>query len=86
MGAATGDVDGDGWIDLYLTAFGTNQLYRNNGDGSFSDITATAGADYVEKDWPEAHVDGNLVTAPAWPAHPKWLGAFLKLLGTEIKP
>src|SRR4051794_15020383 len=29
-----------------------------------------------------AHVDGNLVTAPAWPAHPAWLRAFLQVLGT----
>lgn len=28
----------------------------------------------------QAHVDGNLVTAPAWPAHPAWLAAFVKLL------
>jgi len=33
----------------------------------------------------EAHFDGNLVTAPAWPAHPKWLAAFLKVLGTKIE-
>ena len=32
-----------------------------------------------------AHVDGNLVTAPAWPAHPTWLRAFLKVLGTKIE-
>jgi protease I len=32
-----------------------------------------------------ACVDGNLVTAPAWPAHPTWLRAFLKLLGTTIE-
>ncbi|VTR93023.1 glutamine amidotransferase : Intracellular protease, PfpI family OS=Roseiflexus castenholzii (strain DSM 13941 / HLO8) GN=Rcas_2023 PE=4 SV=1: DJ-1_PfpI [Gemmata massiliana] len=31
------------------------------------------------------HVDGNLVTAPAWPAHPAWLRAFLKVLGTKIE-
>ena len=31
-----------------------------------------------------ACVDGNLVTAPAWPAHPAWLRAFLKLLGTPV--
>lgn len=43
------------------------------------DIEA-AGGTYVAKDWPEAHVDGNLVTAPAWPAHPAWLAEFLKLL------
>ena len=33
-----------------------------------------------------AHVDGNLVTAPAWPAHPAWMRAFLELLGTRIVP
>jgi protease I len=40
----------------------------------------SAGGTYVPKDWPEAHVDRNLVTAPAWPAHPAWLAEFLKLL------
>ncbi|MBM9603557.1 DJ-1/PfpI family protein [Desulfopila inferna] len=34
----------------------------------------------------DAHVDGNLVTAPAWPAHPQWIREFLKVLGTEITP
>jgi protease I len=33
-----------------------------------------------------ASVDGNLVTAPAWPAHPAWMRGFLKLLGTTIQP
>lgn len=32
----------------------------------------------------EAIADGNLVTAPAWPAHPQWLAEFLKVLGTKI--
>ena len=31
-----------------------------------------------------ATTDGNLVSAPAWPAHPQWIGQFLKLLGTTI--
>ncbi|BDU75626.1 DJ-1/PfpI family protein [Mesoterricola sediminis] len=31
------------------------------------------------------HVDGNLVTAPAWPAHPAWIGAFLKVLGSRVE-
>jgi len=44
------------------------------------------GANYVEKDEHEAVVDGNLVTCPAWPGHPAWLGEFLKLLGTTINP
>jgi protease I len=34
----------------------------------------------------KAVVDGNLVTAPAWPAHPEWLAEFLKVLGTKIEP
>lgn len=33
----------------------------------------------------EAVTDGKLVTAPAWPAHPQWIAAFLEVLGTEIK-
>ncbi len=43
MGAATGDYDNDGDIDLYLTNFGPNVLYRNNGNGTFTDITREAG-------------------------------------------
>lgn len=43
-----------------------------------------AGGRYVDIAVDQAHVDGNLVTAPAWPAHPAWLAAFLKVLGTRI--
>ena len=43
-----------------------------------------AGAEYADIPIDEAAVDGNLVTAPAWPAHPGWLAAFLKMLGTRI--
>jgi protease I len=32
-----------------------------------------------------AHVDGNLVTAPAWPAHPAWMRSFLQVLGSTIR-
>ncbi|NOZ21145.1 MAG: DJ-1/PfpI family protein [Planctomycetes bacterium] len=45
-----------------------------------------AGGKYVDVPVDKAHVDGNLVTAPAWPAHPEWLGEFLKVLGTKIEP
>ncbi len=40
-----------------------------------------AGGTYVEVPVDSVHVDGNLVTSPAWPAHPAWLSAFLKVLG-----
>lgn len=43
VGCAAADVDGDGWIDLYITQFGPNRLYRNLGEGRFEDITARAG-------------------------------------------
>lgn len=43
-----------------------------------------AGGTYVEVPLDAAHVDGNLVTAPAWPAHPQWLAKFLTVLGTKI--
>ena len=48
------------------------------------DVTACGGT-FAEVPIDGAHTDGNLVTAPAWPAHPAWLRAFLKLLGTRIE-
>ncbi|MEW6559787.1 MAG: DJ-1/PfpI family protein [Pseudomonadota bacterium] len=43
-----------------------------------------AGGDYAEIAVDQAVTQGNLVTAPAWPAHPAWMAQFLKLLGTQI--
>ena len=43
-----------------------------------------AGGRYAEIAIDAAVTDGKLVTAPAWPAHPAWIGQFLKVLGTEI--
>ncbi len=48
------------------------------------DVTR-AGGEYVGIPADAALVDGNLVTAPAWPAHPLWLAEFLKVLGTKIE-
>jgi len=47
---------------------------------------ASAGGKYVGIPVDKAHVDGNLVTAPAWPAHPDWLAKLLTVLGTKIDP
>jgi len=44
-----------------------------------------SGGTWVEVAMDQAHVDGLLVTAPAWPAHPAWLARFFELLGTEIR-
>ena len=49
------------------------------------DVTR-AGGKYMPIPVDKAHVEGNLVTAPAWPAHPDWLAKFLKVLGTKIEP
>ena len=43
LGVAAADVDNDGWIDLLLTNFGTNQLLRNKGDGTFTDVSKQSG-------------------------------------------
>jgi enediyne biosynthesis protein E4 len=43
IGVAVGDYDNDGFPDLYLTSYGKNALYHNNGDGTFTDVTAKAG-------------------------------------------
>lgn len=43
QGAACADYNNDGNVDLYVTNFGANVLYRNNGDGTFTDVTVSAG-------------------------------------------
>jgi enediyne biosynthesis protein E4 len=43
QGVCTGDADGDGRVDLYVTNWGANVLFRNKGDGTFEDVAAQAG-------------------------------------------
>jgi hypothetical protein len=43
MGVAVGDYDNDGFEDLYVTSYGGNTLYHNNGNGTFTDVTTRAG-------------------------------------------
>ena len=49
------------------------------------DVTR-AGGTFVDVAMTEAVVDGNLVSGPAWPAHPAWLAKLLGVLGTRIEP
>ncbi len=50
MGVAVGDYDGDGWVDVFVTAVGANHLYRNN-HGRFEDVTAKAGVAGGDDRW-----------------------------------
>ena len=47
-GVCVGDYNNDGFEDLFLTYYGQNRLYRNNGDGTFTDVTAKAGLTYPQ--------------------------------------
>ena len=51
MGAATGDFDNDGRVDVFITAVGTNRLFRNEGGGRFRDVTETAGVAGAPDAW-----------------------------------
>jgi tetratricopeptide (TPR) repeat protein len=61
-GVAVGDIDGDGHPDLFVTRWRSYALYRNKGDGTFEDVTTSAGLG-GERDWPTsaalADLDGD---------------------------
>ncbi|MGB6668606.1 MAG: CRTAC1 family protein, partial [Candidatus Acidiferrum sp.] len=51
QGVCVGDYDNDGWEDLYVTYYGKNVLYHNNGDGTFTDVSEKAGVAGSGKSW-----------------------------------
>jgi hypothetical protein len=63
IGAAAADYDGDGFVDLLVTNYGHNVLYRNRGDGTFEDVTRRAGLDapglYTSAVWFDFNNDGR---------------------------
>jgi hypothetical protein len=60
MGVAAGDVDNDGWTDLYLTKFNApNQLLRNAGNGTFVDVSSASGTDQQSWSVSASFVDVN---------------------------
>jgi glycosyltransferase A (GT-A) superfamily protein (DUF2064 family) len=63
-GAAAGDFDGDGWMDLYVTRINLpNLLFRNKGDGTFEEMGAAAGVDLLSATagciWADIDNDGD---------------------------
>ena len=64
MGCSVTDYDADGFPDLYVTAYGPNQLLRNRGDGSFEDVTEQAGVNdsrwSTGSAWADVDLDGDL--------------------------
>lgn len=68
-----------------LTAAGVMKGRRATAYPAVGPELTLAGAEYVEVPVDQAVVDGNLVTAPAWPAHPVWLARFLEALGVRIE-
>jgi protease I len=68
-----------------LTAAGVVKGRRMTSYPAVGPEITVAGGEFVNIPVTDAVTDGNLVTAPAWPAHPKWLEQFFVVLGTQIK-
>jgi deglycase len=68
-----------------LTAAGVVRGKRVTGYPACGPEVKQAGGSWTEIAIDQALVDGSLVTAPAWPAHPAWLSKFLEVLGTRVE-
>jgi len=68
-----------------LTAAGVVKGRRVSAYPAVGPEVTLAGGEYAAIDIDGAVTDGNLVTAPAWPAHPAWISQFLAVLGTRIE-
>lgn len=71
---------------LVLAAAGVIQGKACTAYPACSPDVSSAGGKWVDVGLDKGLVDGNLVTAQAWPAHPDWLAKFLGVLGTKIEP
>ena len=73
FGVSAGDIDNDGWVDLLVTSFESERLFRNEGDGTFTDVSDTAGiearnafgvsaafVDYDRDGWLDLYVGNNV--------------------------
>lgn len=69
-----------------LTAAGVVQGRSCSAYPAVGPEVKAAGGRWIDTGVDRAHVDGNFVTAAAWPAHPQWLARFLAVLGTRIEP
>jgi protease I len=69
-----------------LTAAGVLQGRACSAYPAVAPEVRACGGRWMDVGCDRAHVDGNLVTAAAWPAHPQWLARFLEVLGTRIEP
>lgn len=67
-----------------LTAAGVVKGRRCTAYPACGPEVTLAGGQYIAVPVDQAYVEGNLVTAPAWPAHPMWIREFVKLLGAKI--
>ncbi len=67
-----------------LAAAGVIKSRKLNAYPACAPDVEQAGGTYVSVEFSEAVVDGNLVTGPAWPAHPAWLACFLEVLEARV--